>query len=88
MPTTIDLLTKALKQQSVSDWARTFNISPSAITNARTRGRLSPTLAGNLAIKMNEDAEQWTAIAAVEAEPEGPLKNTLMEKLKKQWHYS
>lgn len=78
MHQTLDLLTKALKQKTVSEWARTFNISPSTITNARSRGRLSPTLAGGLAMKLGEDPQQWIAIAALEAEPESDYKNQLL----------
>lgn len=87
MTQTIDLLDKALKQKTISEWARTFNMTPSAITNARARGRLSPTLAGNLAMKLGENPEQWIAIAALEAEPQ----STLLEDLKanaKTWLHS
>jgi len=87
MPKTLDLLDKALKQKSASEWARTFNISPSAITNARARGRLSPSLAGNIAIKLGENQQHWIAIAALEAEPNSPLLTTLKDH-QKQWLYS
>lgn len=77
MENTIELLSRALEKQTVSQWARTFNIGPSAITNARARGRLSPVLAGNFAIKLGESPEHWIAIAALEAEAETPLLTTL-----------
>ena len=83
MSQTLELLERALKQKSASDWARAFNISPSTFTNARKRGRLSPTLAGNIALLMGESAERWTATAAVEAEPNGPLKTYLIEQFQK-----
>lgn len=73
MHQTLDLLTKALAKQSASAWARSLNITPSALTNARARGRLSPALAGNLAIDLGENPEHWIAVAALEAEPESEL---------------
>jgi hypothetical protein len=81
MKSTLDLLSKALKTHTASDWARTFEISPSAITNARQRGRLSPVMAGNFAIKLGEDATQWIAIAALEAEPESDYKRALLRRV-------
>jgi hypothetical protein len=79
MTQTIELLDKALAQKTASEWARVFNVSPSAITNARARGRLSPTLAGNLAIELGEDPGHWVEVAALEAEPD----STLLQRLKK-----
>ena len=81
MTKTLELLDKALKTQSASEWSRRYNLTPATFTNAKTRGRLSPALAGNLAIDLGEDAQHWMAIAAIEAERESPLlerlKNTL-----------
>ena len=59
-------------------WVEDVNLSKSAISMAQKRGRLSPTLAGNLAIKLGENPEHWIAIAALEAEPD----STLLEQLK------
>lgn len=81
MQHTLDLLDRALAKQSASEWARAFNISPSTFTNARKRGRLSPTLAGGIALMMGENAQAWTARAAVEAEPDSPLKDMLMKRI-------
>ena len=78
MRQTLDLLNKALEKQSASAWARALNITPSAITNARARGRLSPALAGNLAIDLGENPEHWVAVAALEAEPESELLTRLL----------
>lgn len=73
MLTSIELLQKALEQKTLSAWARTFNVVPSTFTNAKRAGRLSPALAGNLAIELGESPEHWIAIAAIEAEKESPL---------------
>lgn len=78
MPNTMELLDKALATKRASHWCREMNLTDAALTNARKRGRLSPTLAGNFAMKLGENPEQWIAIAALEAEPE----STLLEQLK------
>jgi hypothetical protein len=80
MPHTLDLLAKALDMKRASQWCREFNITEGTISQAKRRGRLSPTLAGNFAIKLGEDPAQWIAIAALEAEPE----STLLDALKKK----
>lgn len=71
---TLELLDRALNKNSAAEWARVFNITPSAFTQARKRGRLSPVMAGNLAMAMGEDVHRWTAAAGMEAEPDSPLK--------------
>ena len=66
MPTTMQLLDRALNVKRAAHWATELQLSSGTITNARNRGRLSPTLAGNIAIKLGEDPAQWMAIAALE----------------------
>ena len=72
------LLDRALKLQRAAAWARVLNISEAAMSLARKRGRLSPTLAGHLAVALHENPQQWIAIAAMEAEPDSALKNSLL----------
>jgi len=81
MTHSLDLLRKALEIKTASEWSRTLNIVPSTLTNAKRAGRLSPTLAGNFAINLGEDATKWIAIAAMEAEPENNYKTALMSRL-------
>ena len=88
MPTTLALLEKALSTKRASIWARELNLDRSAIAQAKKRGRLSPTMAGALAVHMAEDPIKWTAIAAVEAEPESPLRAQLVKALEKAWRHS
>lgn len=84
MPQTIDLLNKALEIKTASEWARLFNIVPSAITNARRAGRVSPALAGNLAIELGEDAERWMLAAQLESKQEIQLMDRLRTR-KPEW---
>lgn len=79
MQSTMQLLDKALANQTAAGWANKLNITRQTFTNAKKAKRLSPALAGNLAIELGENAEHWIAIAAIEAEKESPL----LERLRK-----
>ena len=81
MTHSIELLNRALQMKTVSEWARTLNIVPSTITNARRIGRLSPTMAGNFAMNLGENPTQWIALAAMEAEPESTYKKELLSRV-------
>lgn len=84
MTQTMELFAKALERQNAAAWARTFNITPSAFSQAKKQGRLSPVLAGNFAIELGEDPEHWIAIAALEAEKDSELLARLTKRAK-QW---
>lgn len=79
MQKSIQLLEKALQMQPAASWANQLNITRQTFTNAKRAERLSPALAGNLAIELGEDPEHWIAIAAIEAEKNSPL----LERLRK-----
>jgi len=79
MQTTMELLGKALDVKRSSRWCEELDLDISTLSQAKKRGRLSPTLAGNLAIELGESPEHWIAIAAIEAEKETPL----LQRLKK-----
>lgn len=77
MPHTIELLNRALEKQSAAAWCRAMNVGRATLAVAKKRGRLSPTLAGNIAMEIGADPIYWTAVAAAEAEPPGPLRDRL-----------
>jgi len=79
MQTTMELFEKALQVQRAAAWARDLNLTRSAFSQAKKQQRLSPVLAGNIAIKLGESPEHWIAVAALEAEPE----STLLQRLRK-----
>lgn len=83
MTSTIELLQRALEKKSASDWSRDYNITPGTFTNAKKIGRLSPMLAGNIAIDLGESPDHWMAVAAMEAERESPLRDRLRDTLKR-----
>lgn len=78
MPNTMDLLQKALSMKRAAHWCDELNVDVSTISKAKQRGRLSPVLAGNLAMKLGENPEHWIAVAALEAEPESELLTRLL----------
>ncbi len=82
MASTMELYEKALKKQRAAAWARTFNLTPSAFSQAKKQGRLSPVLAGNLAIELGEDPVEWVAIAALEAERDSEQLTRLTNRVK------
>lgn len=73
MKTTMELFEKALKTKHASAWARDYNITPETFSMAKKEGRLSPPLAGNLAMDLGEDHEHWMAQAVLEMKHESPL---------------
>lgn len=81
MPTTMQLLTKALAVKPQARWADSLDISDATISQAKKRGRLSPTLAGSIAAELGEDPQTWITVAALEAEPDTTAKRSLIKRL-------
>lgn len=69
----MDLYAKALEKQPAAAWAREMNLTPAALSIAKRQRRLSPALAGNIAIKLGADPIFWTAIAAIEGSKDSEL---------------
>ena len=72
MKTTLELLDKAKdKAAPLSERQLSMQLghSPTALKQARTRGNVSPILAGQLAEMLGENVEHWIAVAAIEAQP-------------------
>lgn len=80
MQNTMELLNKALTvQPSAKAWCDKLGLSRNTLAVGKIRGRLSPAIAGCIAIELGENPEQWIAVAALEAEPE----STLLQRLRK-----
>lgn len=83
MQTTMDLLNRANDRiPSDAEYARRLGISRTTFSVARIRGRLSPIVAGALAMDIGENPQHWMAIAAIEASPDGHLKEALWKKIR------
>lgn len=81
MQTTMELLTKALQPEhgmTATKWCEKLGVNRTALAVAKARERLSPTMAGKIAVSLGEDAVKWIAIAALEAEPESTGKRELV----------
>ncbi|REM69247.1 hypothetical protein DSI38_01760, partial [Mycobacterium tuberculosis] len=81
MQTTMQLFERALSHHKQAEWARLLNLTEAALSQAKKRGRLSPTMAGSIATQLGENPTQWIAIAAIEAEPDSPAKKALVRAL-------
>ena len=68
MSETMKLLNKALEIKTSAAWTRDLGLSYGAITASKTRGHLSPAIAGAMAEFMGLDAIKWIAVAALESE--------------------
>ncbi|VTY21926.1 Uncharacterised protein [Xylophilus ampelinus] len=81
MQTTMHLLQRALAVQNQARWADALDLSDATLSQAKKRGRLSPTIAGAMAAELGEDPAAWISVAALEAEPDTATKRTLLKRL-------
>lgn len=72
MPNTMELLNTALAKKRAVRWCEEMGLDPSAITQARKRGKLSPTMAAHMALGIGEDPVKWAAIAGMESDSSSP----------------
>lgn len=71
--TTLNLLEVALALHNGATWCREMGVSVSALSQGKKRGRLSPMMAGYLALRLGLNAEHWISVATFEAEKQTPL---------------
>lgn len=81
MQTTMNLLEKATAIAPIPTWTKKLHLSRDAISNAKSKGHLTPVIAGGLAAELEEDIAKWTTIAAIEGAPDSPAKQALLKKL-------
>lgn len=72
--TTLALLDLALASGSLLSWSRRLGLSEQALRTARSRGRLSPAIAGALALELQMEPGPWMVIAALETERQSACK--------------
>lgn len=83
MPTTLDLLQRALEIKPAADWCRDLNVTPSALSKAKKQGHISPEFAMHIAIETGADAAFWTALAVAERLPEPGARKRAMKTLER-----
>lgn len=76
----MDLLNLALESDNLRGWSRRLGLSEQALRTARSRGRLSPAIAGSLAEELSEDPATWIVIAALETERESACKTRMIQR--------
>lgn len=82
MQSTMQLYHKAMAQEpSAKFWCEQLGVSRNTLAVSKIRGRLSPTVAGNLARLVGEDEQFWVAMAALEAEPASYGKQKLLSRI-------
>lgn len=75
----------ALEQGNLRSWALRLGLSQEALRTARSRGRLSPVVAGALAEDLQLDPAKWIIIAALETERESACKTRMVQRFLKSW---
>ncbi len=84
MPTTMDLLAQALEKKKAAHWCKDLNLDPTALTQAKKRGHLSPAIAASIAMVLGADPMKWAAISGIEADANKGLREALMQD-EKMW---
>lgn len=84
MQSTLNLLERALEVATMPEWSQRLHVHRNALRNARDSGHLSPVLAGNLALELNEDPAKWITLAVLEGEKASPAKEMLMKRMSKR----
>ncbi|MBT2327042.1 hypothetical protein J7E62_32685 [Variovorax paradoxus] len=84
MRTTMDLLELALENGNLHALSLALGLHAEALRTARSRGRLSPVLAGCLALELQQDPATWMAIAALEIERERAPKTKLLRHFRQE----
>lgn len=77
--TTMDLLNMALQKDHLGAWARRLGMSDEALRTARSRGGLSPMVAGALAKDLGQDPAKWIVIAALETARESACRTRMIQ---------
>jgi hypothetical protein len=83
MQTTMNLLAAALKQQPAPYWTERLNLARTTLNTAKSRGHLSPAIAGALAEEMGQNPQDWIILAAMESERDSACKERMLNRIKK-----
>lgn len=81
MQTTMNLLDTALSQHPAPFWHERLKLSRNALHTAKTRGHLSPAIAGALAEELGQNPDEWIVVAALESERESACKDRMLKRL-------
>ena len=82
MDRSISLLERAMNGSKYIEIAEQIGVGHSALANSKRVGHLSPLLAGQLAVLLNENVEHWMAVAAIECAKPGKARQMLEKHLR------
>jgi hypothetical protein len=82
MDKSISLLDRALEGRRYIDVSDEVGVGISALVNSKRVGHLSPLVAGQLAVFLNENVEHWMAVAAIECARKGKARTMLERHLR------
>ena len=81
MQTTMNLLDAALNKQPAPFWTQKLKLSRTTLNTAKSRGHLSPAIAGALADELGEDVKSWIVVAALESERDSACKSRMLKRI-------
>lgn len=77
MQSTMNLLEAALSTQPAPYWTDKLKLSRSALHTAKTRGHLSPAIAGALAEELGQDVKTWAISSRYQSRSSKPIRHLL-----------
>ena len=83
MQTTMHLLDKAFSLHPAPFWTERLKLARQTLHTAKTRGHLSPAIAGALAEELGQDPKEWIVLAALESERDSACKTRMVKKMAK-----
>ena len=83
MQTTMNLLDAALQIQPAPYWTERLSLARTTLHTAKSRGHLSPAIAGALAEELGKDPKEWIVLAALESERDSACKSRMLNRIAK-----
>ena len=83
MQTTMNLLDAALQIQPAPYWTERLSLARTKLHTAKSRGHLSPAIAGALAGELGKDPKEWIVLAALESERDSACKSRMLKRIAK-----
>lgn len=81
MQSTMHLLEHAFSLHPAPFWTERLKLARQTLHTAKTRGHLSPAIAGALAEELGQDAKEWIVVAALESERDSACKTRMIKRL-------
>lgn len=83
MQTTMHLLDQAFSLHPAPFWTEKLKLARQTLHTAKTRGHLSPAIAGALAEELGKDPKEWIVLAALESERDSACKTRMVSRMRK-----